>query len=258
MSDGRRPSSTGFAEGPVHRAFGLLQVVAAAGEPIGVRELGRRAGLSRSTTSRMLAILAELGMVERTADGGARPGAGLVTLTRHAAAAPAVLGARLRPLVNELQRTYGENAAAGVDDGDRGFLYVASARVPAAVQVADPVGEVFPFHLVAPGLVAMAWWPDDRLERYLAKPLAATTEHSVVDRKRVTRRLKQIRNDGFAWTNQELDLEVNGLAAPIVGDSGGLLAVATLYGPSYRFAESLTPRLGSEFTRLVSATARSV
>src|SRR5690349_8988735 len=75
MSDSAGSSSAGFAEGPVHRAFGLLQLVVAAGEPVGVRELARRAGLARSTTSRMLAILAELGMVERTPDGGARPGA---------------------------------------------------------------------------------------------------------------------------------------------------------------------------------------
>jgi DNA-binding IclR family transcriptional regulator len=251
MSESGGASSTGFAEGPVHRAFALLQHVVAAGQPIGVRELGRRAGLSRSTTSRTLAILAELGMVERTSDGGARPGAGLASLTRHAASSPAVLRERLRPLVNEIQRTYGENAAAGVDDGDRGFLYVVSARVPAAVQVADPVGEVFPFHLVAPGLVAMAWWDGDRLDRYLAEPPLATTEHSIVDRRRIRNRLKQIRTDGFAWTNQELDLEVNGLAAPIVDESGGLVAVATLYGPSYRFAESLTPRLGEEFAALV-------
>jgi DNA-binding IclR family transcriptional regulator len=253
MSESGAPSSAGFAEGPVHRAFTLLQLVVDAGEPIGVRELGRRASLSRSTTSRMLALLAELGMVERTPDGGARPGAALTTLTRHAERSPAVLRERLRPLVNELQRTYGENAAAGVDDGERGCLYLASARVPSAVQVADPVGDVFPFHLVAPGLVAMAWWPKQRLDHYLAQPLLAATEHSVVDPKRIRRRLGQIRNDRFAWTDQELDLEVNGLAAPIVDGDGELVAVATLYGPSYRFAETLTPRLGAEFAQLIAA-----
>ena len=71
MSDAAAASSP---EGPVHRAFALLQLVVASDEPVGVRELARRAGLSRSTTSRMLGILAELGMVERTSDGAARPG----------------------------------------------------------------------------------------------------------------------------------------------------------------------------------------
>ena len=77
MSDAAAASSP---EGPVHRAFALLQLVVEADEPVGVRELARRAGLSRSTTSRTLGILTELGMVERTSDGAARPGAAARTL----------------------------------------------------------------------------------------------------------------------------------------------------------------------------------
>ncbi len=243
--------SAGYAEGPVHRAFALLQLVVAAGEPIGVRELGRRANLSRSTTSRTLGILAELGMVERTPEGGARPGAALATLAGRADRSPAVLRERYRSLAAELQRRYGENAAVGVDDG-AGFLYLASARVPAAVQVADPIDETFPFHLVAPGLIAMAFWPDDRLAGYLAAPIAAATERSVTRPAAVRRRLAAIRRAGYAWTDQELDLEVNGLAAPIHDADGHLVAVATLYGPSYRFAETLHPELGAEFAAFVA------
>ncbi len=237
-------------EGPVHRAFALLRLVVASDEPVGVRELARRAGLSRSTTSRMLGILADLGMVERTADGAARPGAGLATLTRGLDDSPAVIRERFRPLAADMRRTYDENAAVGVDDGS-GFLYVASARVPAAVQVADPVNRSYPFHLVAPGLVAMAAWPAERLDEYLAAPLTGATANSMLDPARLRKRLARIRRDGFAWTDQELDLEVNGLAAPIVGTDGNTVAVATLYGPSYRFAEQLAPELGRQFAAFV-------
>jgi DNA-binding IclR family transcriptional regulator len=254
MSEMAAPSSP---EGPVHRAFALLQLVVAAGEPVGVRELARRANLSRSTTSRMLGILAELGMVERTADGGARPGAGLATLTDSVANTPAVLRERFRPLATEMQRAYGENAAVGIDDGT-GFLYLASARVPAAVQVADPAGETFPYHLVAPGLVVMVAWDEARLERYLGGPLAASTGHSVTRPAAIRQRLIRIRRDGYAWTDQELDLEVNGLAAPITDAAGSTIAVATLYGPSYRFAEALSPALGAEFAAFVSERAAAL
>jgi DNA-binding IclR family transcriptional regulator len=241
----------------VHRAFALLRLVVAADEAIGVRELARRSGLSRSTTSRTLALLAELGMVERTPDGGARPGAGLATLTGQVDRSPALVRERFRPLAAEMQRRYDENAAVGVDDGT-GFLYLASARIDAAVQVADPVGLTYPYHLVAPGLVAMAHWPSARLAEHLAVPLDAATPHSVVRPAAVRRRLAAIRRDGFAWTDQELDLEVNGLAAPIVDADGELVAVATLYGPSYRFAASLLPSLGEEFAAWVTERAGAI
>jgi DNA-binding IclR family transcriptional regulator len=254
MSDAAAASSP---EGPVHRAFALLQLVVAADEPVGVRELARRAQLSRSTTSRMLGILAELGMVERTSDGAARPGAGLATLTQRLDGSPAVLRERFRPLAAEMRRTYSENAAVGIDDGS-GFLYLASARVPATVQVADPVDRTYPFHLVAPGLVAMAAWPKQRLDQYLSEPLAAATTNSITDPARILMRLARIRRDGYAWTDQELDLEVNGLAAPVVDGAGATIAVATLYGPSYRFAEQLAPKLGSQFATLVRERTAAV
>lgn len=241
-------------DGPVHRAFALLQLVVSAGEAVGVRELGRRSGLSRSTTSRTLGILADLGMVERTADGGARPGAALATLTRRVEQSPAVLRDRFRPLAAEMRRVYGENAAVGIDDGS-GFLYLASARVPAAVQVADPTGQSYTYHLIAPGLVVMAHWQADRLAAYLASPLERATPNSVVRPAAIRRRLAAVRSTGYAWTDQELDLEVNGLATPIMASGGGLLAVATLYGPSYRFAESLQPGLGAELAAFVAERA---
>jgi DNA-binding IclR family transcriptional regulator len=236
--------------GPVHRAFGLLQLVVDAGEPVGVRELARRSGLSRSTTARLLGILGDLAMVERTEAGAARPGAGLTTLTRHADQTPTVLRERLRPLAVEIEREFGENAAVGIDDGD-GFLYLAGARATAAVQVADPAGLTYPFHLVAPGLAAMARWDRDRLDDYLATPLEAATTHSVVDPDSIRRRLDEIRRLGYAWTDQELDLEVNGVAAPIDVDDIGPTAIATLYGPTYRLDPLATPDLGARLVAFV-------
>lgn len=238
-------------EGPVHRAFALLQIVVAANEPVGVRDLARRSGLSRSTTGRMLGILAELGMVERTADGAAVPGGGLAALTSSVAGSGAVARDRLRPLTSDLVREFGENAAIGVDDG-ASFLYLDSVRPATALQVPDPTGHRFEFHLVAPGLVAMADWPSERLDRYLARPLTRATEHSVVDPGAVQTRLDAIRCDGYAWTNQELDLEVNGLAVPIRDQDGELVVVATLYGPSYRLDPEVTPGLGEAVAAFVA------
>jgi DNA-binding IclR family transcriptional regulator len=101
----------------------------------------------------------------------------------------------------------------------------------------------------------MAAWPAERLDAYLAGPLPSATANSVTDPARIRERLSRIRRDGYAWTDQELDLEVNGLAAPLVDVAGTTLAVATLYGPSYRFAEQLDPQLGRTFASFVRERA---
>jgi DNA-binding IclR family transcriptional regulator len=251
MSDNNVPSR---APGPVDRAFTLLQLVVASPGPVGVRALGRQAGLSPATTSRTLGILTDLGMVERTPSGGARPGPGLTTLTQHVEQSPATLRDRLRPLAADMTYSFGENAAIAFDDG-KGILYLASSRLPTAVQVADPTGSTFPFHLVAPGLVAMTAWNDQRLENYLEGPLAQPTNHAVIDPGVIRTRVRQAAVDGHVWTDQELDLEVNGLAVPIHSASGELVAAATLYGPSYRLSPEVRPTLARELQTLVAERA---
>ena len=240
--------------GPVDRAFGLLQLVVAATEPVGVRELGRQSGLSPSTASRTLAILVDLGMVERTATGAVRPGPALATLTGNATSTPAAVRARFLPLVNELADTFNENAAVAIDHGG-GLLYLASSRLSSAVQVADPAGSTFPFHLVAPGIVAMAAWDHDRLRRYLDHPLDSATEFSITQPAAIERRLHRARSDGFVWTDQELDMEVNGLAVPVHDRAHELVAIATLYGPTYRLSPDLRPDLAREMAAFVTERA---
>lgn len=239
------------------RAFQLLQLVVIAAEPVGVRELSRRSGMPKSAVGRMLTNLEELGMVERTTDGAARPGAGLATLTHRVERSPALLRDQFRPLTIEMEREFGENAAVGVDDSP-GFLYLASSRASTAVQVADPAGEWYPHHLVAPGLVAMSAWSARRLNEYLAGPLRAATPNSVTEPAALRHRIAHIRRDGFAWTDQELDLDVNGVAVPITDADGRQVAVATLYGPAYRLNAGELPGLGPALADFVAARTAGV
>ena len=249
-----QPDESSSTTGTVHRAFDLLRLVVAAEAPVGVRELARRAGLPTSTTGRLVGTLAELGMVERTARAELAPGPGLAALVPGASHGALAVRELLRPLVGELRDRFGENAALVVDDGDA-VRYVASARLDAAVQVADPVGERHPFHLVAPGLVAMAAWPAERLDAHLEGELRAATERSVTDPGEIRARLEAVRRDGWAWTDQELDLEVDGLACPVRDRSGAVVAIASLYGPSYRLSARTSPGLGDAMVELVERRA---
>ncbi len=247
MTSPEPPSSV--AEGPVDRAFHLLQAVVAAGGPVGVRELGRRTGLPRSTASRLVGTLERLRMVDRTPGGDVIPGSALATLQTGAAATP-LLRDRLQPLLVDIVQQFGENAALAIDDGDA-LLYVSNVASENPVSVADVSGDRHEFHLVAPGLVAMSTWPADRLADYLTQPLTAATELSVTKPATLRKRIRAVSAAGHAWTNQELDVGINGLGVPVVLD-GELAATISLYGPSYRFSAATLPTLADELKNLVA------
>jgi len=248
------PPST-IAEGPVDRAFHLLQVVVSSNEPLGVRELGRRTGLPRSTASRLVGTLERLRMVDRTPNGDVIPGGGLATLQIDSSTAP-LLKDQLHPLLIDLVQRFGENAALAVDDGDA-LLYVSNVASENPVSVSDVAGERHSFHLVAPGLVAMSAWPAARLTEHLRSPLTAATEFSMTRSSALRRRLRQVATDGFAWTDQELDVGINGLAVPVIID-GALVATISLYGPSYRFSPDARPTLAGEVQQVVLSRLSSI
>jgi len=232
----------------VERAFRILQVVVAADGALGVREIGRLAGLPRSTAARLIATLDDLGMVARTSDGVV---AGSALSTLRPGATNALLGDQLRPLLVEVVAASGEHAAVAVD-GDDAIVYLAQVSADQPVSAPDVAGQRHPFHVVAPGLLAMAWWDDRRLDAYLTSPLEAPTEHSMVDPAALRRRLVEARRAGHIWTDQEFDLGVNGLAVPVLAEGGALLATISLYGPSYRFGPDSLPDLGSELAATVA------
>jgi DNA-binding IclR family transcriptional regulator len=253
MTSEPSPSTTG--ESPVDRAFRLLQTVVAAGESVGIRELSRRSGLPRSTVARLVGNLADLGMVTRASDGSVLPGSALSTLQSEAA--QPLLSDQLRPLLSELAATFGENAALSIDDGES-LLYLELVKSSNPVSVPDVSNLRHRFHLVAPGLLTMAWWDQGRLDSYLRGIMSSATDASMTSAAALTQRVQAVREKGHVWTDQELDVGVNGLAVPVLSTPGDLLASISLYGPSYRFAPQIRSDLASELANIVSNRAAAL
>lgn len=236
----------------IDRAFHLLQLVAADGAPVGVRELGRRSDLPRSTVSRLASQLVELGMLRRHHDGTLSSGPALATLVPAGEGPRAGLEDRLRPLLVECVQRFGESAALTVDT-TTGAHYLAHVPGPSAVQVPDPTGERLPFHVVAPGLALMATWPERRHRSYIAGILASPTALTITDPVDLSRMRNTTIETGYAWADQALDLEVNGVAV-IVDDTEPRAAIS-LYGPAYRLNPQDRPDLGTELRDLVDRRA---
>lgn len=225
------PAGPGIAV--VERAIHVLQAIAAAEAPVGLRELGRRTSLSPPTTLRLVRTLEGLGLIERLPDGSIRSGVGVNTLIP--AAAPGVPVAVLEGLLRRMVEVFGEGATAGIDDGD-GTLFVAHVAAAGAVQVADVTGDRWPMHATASGLVLMTGWSDERLSTYLAEPLQQLTPKTPTDPSHVRERVAQTREQGYAWSVEEATLETCGVAVPVTDRSGTIAAAVGLYGPLYRLS----------------------
>lgn len=133
-----------------------------------------------------------------------------------------------------LADSVGEDAGLSVPDG---YLvhYIDQVDSGNAVQVRDWTDELVEMHAVPSGLVMLAHWPEERLARFLRRPLKQYTAQTMVDAESIRRRLADIRRDGHAWVVEEFAEGIASVAAPILDKRGRPVAALHVHGPAYRF-----------------------
>ncbi|MCU1391893.1 MAG: IclR family transcriptional regulator [Ilumatobacteraceae bacterium] len=214
----------------IERAFSVLLAVAT--EPSGITDVARRVALPVSTVARLLATLEHLEAVIRQDDGVTyRIGP---TVSSLAAANDTTLTGRARPFLHELVDRVHETAGLSVLEGNE-VLYLDHVENDNAVQIRDWTGERTPLHVVASGLVFLAFLPAERVKAYAKGGLEAPTEHSVHTAVQLDKRLDEVRAKGFAWTVDELQLGISAVAAPVRNRKGEIVAAIHCHGPTYRF-----------------------
>ena len=234
----------------VERAFAVLRCLAAGSA--GVSDVAERAHLPKSTVSRLLATLGEVGAVEQLADGTYRVGDAMADIA--AGATPGRhLVAVARPSLTELVATLGEDAGLSVLDGSDVY-YLDQVRADASVGLRDWTGERVPAHCVSSGLVLLAHLSPGIREAAIPRPLVRLTSRTVVSRAALRARLAAVAAQPAAWVFGEYDDDINSVAAPVRDATGAVVAAVHVHGPAYRFPGTADPEAIA--SRVVAAARR--
>ncbi len=134
--------------------------------------------------------------------------------------------------------------------------YVEQVDCAHPVQVRDWTGTSLPMHIVSAGLVVLAQWPEEAVDRYLSRRLERYTPGTVIRPEAVRQRLEQARADGYIWTEEEFAEGINSVAAPLFGSGGVVVGSIHAHGPSYRFPDDAMRDIIAEQV-VASATAIS-
>jgi DNA-binding IclR family transcriptional regulator len=217
----------------VDRAAQLVSSVVAAEEPLSFAELQEASGLAKSTTSRMLAALERSGLLERDVSGGYV--AGRLFWSYAARHDPWEELVRLaRPAMEWLGEQTSETVHLSVTRGEK-VVQVAQVDSRFLLGTRDWTEIEVPNHTSALGKVFYAWGslpvPDDGLER-----LTAAT---VVDADQLIRDGVRARRRGWAVTRDELEVGLTGIAVPVRGPRGDVVAALGISGPTQRLEHRL-------------------
>ena len=231
MSAGTLPGRTRQRR-VVHSASHCLRVLyafVALPREATLAEISEAAGLNKSTAHRALQTLVETGFVEQDPV-SRRYRLGIAAYEVGAAFTRGVEVREVaRPVLQELVERVGETATLAVRDGwEAVFIDKVLARRPVAFFC--DLGRRLPLHAGAAAKAILAWLPEAERRRYLARPLEALTPHTICDPARLEQELAGIRQQGVAFSHQEVDVGISAVGAPIFGAGGQVVAGMAVAG----------------------------
>jgi IclR family acetate operon transcriptional repressor len=213
----------------VQRAVAVLDALADEAPDLGTNEIARRTGINPSTVSRLLATLAEAGLVEHVAGTGRyRLGLRLLHLG-NAVLTRLDLRTIARPHLTALVEETGETATLCAP-GAHEAVTVDFVLSPSSVQSVARLGRPSVPHATAIGKVYLA-----NGGQLPPGPLTRFTERTITDRAALEAELQAVRKRGHASAIGEREDDLNAIAAPVRDHRGELAAIVGVQGPAARF-----------------------
>jgi IclR family acetate operon transcriptional repressor len=226
----------------------------AAHQPIGVSDLARLLGLSKTTTHRALLTLAEAGWIEATGDRRSLWSLSVRALTVGGRAVDSMRGLRgvAVPVMEDLRRSTGETIHLLVPERTHVVLIERLDGIK-AVRVFNPVGGRASIFRTSAGKAILSKLPAVELAPYI-EILRSRAELGAQDADEFLAELDLVRRRGFALNLGSNQPDVHAVAAAIVDTNGVPLAGVTVSAPPERLTEAMCVR----FAPLVMDAARRI
>ena len=233
-----KPAKSSSRLSSVANSIRLLKVFTDDEHELGVSSLAKRLGLAKSTVHRLASTLIKDDMLEQDKETGKyRLGLALFEL-----------GARVRRKMNvfneaqfalkDLAEKTGETAHLTVlDHASVLFLYKVESRQ--AIRMKSVLGARVPAHCSADGKALLAYQSKDMIESIAVDGLATLTPRTIVDVAQLMADLAQVRARGYALDDEETEIGLRAIAAPIRDHNGEVVAAISVAGPVQRMTKKV-------------------
>jgi DNA-binding IclR family transcriptional regulator len=240
----------------VVKATVLLSELGRHREGINVTELAQTVRMSRPTAFRLLLSLEQTGFVERE-DNRYKLGWKLAHLGRLADPYAGAV-ARIQPVLDEYAGRLKETFSF-VMVGRGGFDHEVIAEASGSRYLnasAEYLGGTYPLHASATGKLILAEHTDSEVEAELPKNLDSFTPHTITSRDALLEELHQVREQGYAVLNDELEEGLFAAGCPVRDPAGVLIGILTINGPTQRLKSDRLPAIIDELRQGADEVAK--
>ena len=224
------------------KALHVLELVAAAGRPLSLREVADRARLEKSATHRMLATLVHAGYVHQDPETRRYTmGYRVVTLSRNLLAENEVVRLARQTLERVASETE-EGVHLEVLDGTETVL-VQHVKGSQLVAVDFQVGDRSQLHSTSIGKVLLAFQDEAVIDAVIDAGLPALTANTITEPKALRRELRSIRERGYAIDDAETYDNMRCISVPVFERDTPVRMGISCSGPDSRYTLEYLDRL---------------
>lgn len=218
------------------RILALIEWLARQTEPVSLSQVVAALGVPKSSGLGLLRMLVDLGYAERVGDADYR----LIRLPGEITGPDAARGTLLRllsPVVEEAVLAAGESGFLAVLDPDMSVLYLSKVMPDREIRYDRDISVPRKPHQVSSGLVLLGALSDEDLETYANGLVRQDTSPPTPEKLIADVRATAAR--GYAVTRQGVVEGASGVAAPIFGPSGDMVAALNIAGPALRLSQDI-------------------
>ncbi len=237
----------------VAMAVRLLKCFSEGEAEIGVTTLSRRLGVAKSTVYRLASTLVSEGLLEQNPEteryrlGMSLFGLGALVRQRMNVATDA------RPFLFHLREATGETVHLAILEGAE-IVFVLNLESNQAIRMRADLGARKPAFCTAEGRAMLAFQTPEIVNDVLGSVLVPRTPKTITDPRAIRKALETIRQTGFATEDEQSELGMRSVAAPIRNSNGRVIAAIGLAGPIQRISNEAL----ASFAPLVADAARTI
>ncbi len=222
----------------IDRALRILMAFTTEGAELTIGALAASAEVPRSTAFRILATLEAAGFVERGSGADIYRLGSSALLLGGAALRHLEFQQRLRPHLEALMQATGETVHL-VIFRDRQTLVVDKIDSHHAIRLVSNIGFRSPLHATSAGKLMLAHQPSAHIDQLLNDyTFTQFTKQTITNADNLRQHFALIRQQGYARDEEEFEIGLRCIAAPIRDSTHEVFAGVSISGPTQRMSDS--------------------
>ncbi|MBU5294131.1 IclR family transcriptional regulator [Anaerosalibacter bizertensis] len=230
----------------VDRTLSILELLADYDDGLRIMEISDKVGLHKSTVHRLLSTLAYKGYVVQDLDTNKyKLTLKLFELGSKRIKDIDILSAS-KPYTKALMEKINEIVHLVIQDGNE-IVYIDKVEADNTIRMASNIGKRSPMYSTSVGKAMLAFMEEDEVEEiWNNSEIEKFTEYTITDLDDLKDKLKEIRERGYSVDDQENELGVRCIGAPVFNRFGKVEGAISISGPTIRVTEEKVEEIARE------------